>query len=171
MKSRRTSGRRVADALREVVAAHLRHHDVGEQEIDLRQLVEQALRLARQPRGEDVVAGALEHAADELAHRRLVLDEQDRLGAAGERSGGRPPRSVVDRPRRGRQIDRESRAARLGRSRTSMPPPLCATIPYTVERPRPVPIPSCFVVKNGSKMCGRTSSAIPGPSSATASVT
>ena len=44
-----------------------------------------------------------------------------------------------------------------------MPPPLCATIPYTVESPRPVPIPSCLVVKNGSKMCGSTLVGDPGP--------
>ena len=99
MKSRRTSGRAHADALGEVVAAHLRHHDVREQQVDLGSLVEQALRLARQPRGEDDVADALEDAADELAHRSLVLDEQNRLGAARERAdGGRPMLRPRSRP-------------------------------------------------------------------------
>src|SRR5680860_735170 len=31
-------------------------------------------------------------------------------------------------------------------------PPDCFTIPYTVERPNPVPLPSFLVVKKGSKM-------------------
>ena len=31
-------------------------------------------------------------------------------------------------------------------------PPLCFTIPYTVDKPRPVPLPFSLVVKNGSKM-------------------
>ena len=33
-----------------------------------------------------------------------------------------------------------------------MCPPLCSTIPYTVESPSPVPFPGSLVVKNGSKM-------------------
>ncbi len=37
----------------------------------------------------------------------------------------------------------------------------------TVERPRPVPFSGDFVVKNGSKMRGKTSSGIPVPVSAT----
>src|SRR2546430_9033485 len=35
---------------------------------------------------------------------------------------------------------------------TSTEPPCCCTSPYTVARPSPVPLPSGFVVKNGSKM-------------------
>jgi len=33
-----------------------------------------------------------------------------------------------------------------------VPPPLCFTIPKTVARPSPVPLPGSFVVKNGSKI-------------------
>ena len=36
---------------------------------------------------------------------------------------------------------------------TQMCPPLCLTMPKTVERPRPVPLPCSLVVKNGSKIC------------------
>ena len=36
-------------------------------------------------------------------------------------------------------------------------PPLWATMPYTVERPRPVPCPGPLVVKNGSKIRSCTS--------------
>src|SRR3954471_21318378 len=32
-----------------------------------------------------------------------------------------------------------------------MPPPLCSTKPFTIDRPRPVPWPTGLVVKNGSK--------------------
>ena len=35
-----------------------------------------------------------------------------------------------------------------------MCPPLCFTMPYTVARPSPVPLPGSLVVKNGSKMLG-----------------
>ena len=36
---------------------------------------------------------------------------------------------------------------------TQMYPPVCFTMPYTVESPRPVPLPTSLVVKNGSKRC------------------
>ena len=45
----------------------------------------------------------------------------------------------------------------------------CLTIPYTVERPSPVPLPTSLVVKNGSKTWARVSSSIPVPVSVTAS--
>ena len=33
-----------------------------------------------------------------------------------------------------------------------MKPPLCAMIPWTIDRPGPVPLPVSFVVKKGSKI-------------------
>src|SRR5512147_521447 len=46
--------------------------------------------------------------------------------------------------------------------------PLCAwRILHAIASPRPVPTPSALVVKNGSKMWGRTSGSIPQPLSAT----
>ena len=44
-----------------------------------------------------------------------------------------------------------------------MKPPLCFTMPYTVARPRPVPLPTPFVVKNGSKMRAFVSASMPRP--------
>jgi hypothetical protein len=44
-------------------------------------------------------------------------------------------------------------------------------MPYTVASPSPVPLPSSFVVKNGSNMCDRVSGLIPTPVSLTASIT
>ena len=52
-----------------------------------------------------------------------------------------------------------------------MYPPLCLTIPYTVDSPSPVPFPISLVVKNGSKTRWAVSSSIPVPVSATASMT
>ena len=46
---------------------------------------------------------------------------------------------------------------------TEISPPCSRTIPWTMERPRPVPTPAGLVVKNGSKMRGSSSGAIPGP--------
>jgi len=46
-----------------------------------------------------------------------------------------------------------------------------ATIPYTVERPSPVPFPASLVVKNGSKRRERVFSSIPWPVSLTARTT
>src|SRR4029453_8873843 len=48
---------------------------------------------------------------------------------------------------------------------TSMRPPWRSTMPYEIERPRPVPCPTGFVVKNGSKTRACTSGDMPGPSS------
>src|SRR5512144_1103076 len=50
-------------------------------------------------------------------------------------------------------------------------PPDCLTNPYTMLRPRPLPLPACFVVKNGSKTRSRISGGIPVPVSATANST
>src|SRR5450759_2193950 len=50
-------------------------------------------------------------------------------------------------------------------------PPDCRTMPWTVARPSPVPLPTSFVVKNGSKARARMASSIPAPLSATVSST
>ena len=52
---------------------------------------------------------------------------------------------------------------RAGALSTQTYPPLCFTIPYTVERPRPVPCPSPLVVKNGSKTRFTVSASMPFP--------
>jgi hypothetical protein len=50
-------------------------------------------------------------------------------------------------------------------------PPLCATIPYAVASPSPVPSPNGFVVKNGSNTWVAVSASIPCPVSRTVSRT
>ena len=49
---------------------------------------------------------------------------------------------------------------------TSMRPPWLSMILYEIERPSPVPLPTSLVVKNGSKIFGRTSGGMPCPLSA-----
>ena len=73
---------RARDALRNLVAAHPRHDDVGEEEID-----PAVLGLGERDRGMPVgarehgVALPLEHAPRQVADDVLVLDQQDRLRA------------------------------------------------------------------------------------------
>jgi hypothetical protein len=85
------------------------------------------------------------------------------------RRASRPTTSSFDPARRGRSHrpgagggrpmpERQSAACRSwnaaprpGALSASRYPPLCRTIPYTMESPSPVPVPSGFVVKNGSK--------------------
>ena len=54
-------------------------------------------------------------------------------------------------------------------TRHRMAPPLCSTMPSTVAKPRPVPLPVSLVVKNGSKMCFCISASMPTPVSPTVS--
>ena len=51
-----------------------------------------------------------------------------------------------------------------------MLPPLCLTIPNTVESPRPVPLPRSFVVKKGSKILDCVPRSMPVPVSLTLSM-
>ena len=52
-----------------------------------------------------------------------------------------------------------------------MRPPCSRTMPWLMERPRPVPSPSGLVVKNGSNTCAASASDMPGPSSTTSTAT
>ena len=56
--------------------------------------------------------------------------------------------------------------APCGESASVISPPCSLTMLYVIERPRPVPAPTSFVVKNGSKIRDWISSAMPGPESA-----
>ena len=54
---------------------------------------------------------------------------------------------------------------------TAICPPDCVTMPYAVDKPRPVPLPATLVVKNGSKMRARVAASMPEPVSLTDSTT
>ncbi|GJD92806.1 hypothetical protein BHAOGJBA_6366 [Methylobacterium hispanicum] len=56
---------------------------------------------------------------------------------------------------------------RPGALATATSPPDCLANPITWLRPRPVPLPTSLVVKNGSKIRARSASAIPEPVSLT----
>src|SRR3989475_11160571 len=70
-----------------------------------------------------------------------------------------PPRACCGPEVRWSGVAATSAAGKYTRTRvplpgslsTSIEPPCCRTNPYTVARPSPVPLPTGFVVKNGSK--------------------
>ena len=92
-------------------------------------------------------------------------DESASAGApaSGAGNGSAPPGAA------GRWIVKTVPAS--GRLETAMCPPARVTLPYAVARPRPVPSPACFVVKNGSNTRVVVSSSIPRPVSVTRSTT
>ena len=53
---------------------------------------------------------------------------------------------------------------------TEILPPSCSTTPSVTDRPRPVPSPTGFVVKNGSKIRLMSDAGMPGPESSTTMV-
>ena len=157
----------VAELLRQLDAAHAAHQDVGHHEMDRPGMpLADVQGLLRVGGFQHVVAVRLEDLEERPPHVLLVLDEQDRLPGALARD---PVLRLVHRLR-ARQEDDEARALARSLSAT-MCPPLWVTIPYVVERPRPLISVPCLVVKNGSKTRRRTSSAMPGPLSVTWSCT
>ena len=80
------------------------------------------------------------------------------VSAAGQSaSRGGPADSAI----RGRKI--RITVPWPGSLSTVITPLLCCTIPYTVERPSPVPSPTGLVVKNGSKIMDWVARSIPMP--------
>ena len=99
------------------------------------------------------VPGPGEHAAGRRPHRassstsRMVSGARPHSTAATRSAGGSVRATAPER-------DAERRA---GAEPRRAPAAGLLTMPYTVARPRPVPLPGAFVVKNGSKMLRRTS--------------
>src|SRR3989441_92886 len=100
-----------------------------------------------------VVPLARELAHDELAQVALVVGDQEPDLAT---HAGSTTRKRLPLP---------------GREVPSIRPPWSVTIPWAMASPRPVPCPGGLVVKNGSKIRGRTSSGTPGPSSSNSTST
>ena len=94
------------------------------------------------------MAQLLQHRDGGPAHVRVVLDDQDGGGPVGPRHGGERVAFAGDGlDERGRNIDTGSRAP--SSLRMEIDPPDCCTN-VTWLNPRPVPLPTSLVVKNGS---------------------
>ncbi len=165
MKMTGRSGRSLVMRLRQIrPEATAAEGDVGEQQIH-------GARIGDED-GERVIGRRrVDHAVT------AVLPEGD--GWSGARPAG-PRRAARARPRAawlaigrrpvgGRHEGRWTRnsAPAPGSLVTAMRPPCCVTAPKTVARPMPDASPRFLVVKNGSKMCGRSSGAMPTPVSRT----
>src|SRR5438309_7080501 len=90
----------------------------------------------------DMIAGLIQPTANVLTYRFVVLNDQD-LHSIGRKTLKLVPTPTWDS--------------------TSMRPRCSSTMPYATDRPSPVPRPCGFVVKNGSKIFGRSSCWIPVP--------
>ena len=97
-------GRSAADALGDLLAEHLRHHDVGQQQVDRAVVLGGELeRLGAAAGGQHRVAVVVEDPARDLEHRRLVLDDEDRLAAAARRGSRRSSPAASGTARVGRR--------------------------------------------------------------------
>ena len=100
----------LAQAVRQIAAAHVRHDHVGGQEIDARRaIVNQAKRFGSIAGGHHSEPVVAQTASQEMSNRLLVLDEEDRL---------RTTRTDVSRRRRS---DRVSLLDEWKRDRKSRP--------------------------------------------------
>src|SRR5262249_31602434 len=135
-----------------------RQPQVGDDEIK-RLLTEHFESFGARGRGVDVIADRLQGVDHREPHQGHVVDEQgghtlhDTL-STNERSleSGRHKVNVVPFP------------TSLS---TKILPPCRSAMPRLTESPNPVPSPSLFVVKNGSKMRGSTAGGMPEPVSLT----
>ena len=148
------------DPLGEVEPVHLRHDQIGEQEVD------RPVVVLGQPEGclgafggEHGVAVAAQDAGSQHAHGLLVLGDQDRLGARRRdelerRLGlGGPSASEAG------QVDLEARACRF-----AVDPDVAAALlddPVDGRESEAGPGPIGLVVKNGSKMRAIVSASMP----------
>src|SRR5262245_60016636 len=140
--------------MQQLHAVHVRHLEVGQQHVRTIRL-EQRQRTARVRRGHAPVPEPSQDARAVLHHVRLVVDDHyavARHASTISGTAGNVKMNVVPSP---------------GRDCTSRLPWWSRTMPYEMDRPRPVP--SDLVVKKGSKILGSTSGGIPGPVSRTIS--
>ena len=100
-----SAGRGISDQLlRELRSTEARHDDIGEQQF----VAVEAFSLDDRPRfdavarGSDLVSKVGEERDGELAHRRIVLDQQDAFPASGKHErAGSPGSSLTLLPREG----------------------------------------------------------------------
>src|SRR4029450_6314254 len=153
-------------ALEELGAAHLWHALVGHDDghVGSRQELQPARAALR---GEDVELLPVVE-AEGPQDVRLVIDDEHGIVVVvdGHGAASYPPALATlsrDLCPAGMLISTVAPAP--GVLSTSMRPPCAVTTWWLIASPRPVPRPTSFVVKNGSKMWSRTSGTMPGPSS------
>src|SRR5208282_3289365 len=110
--------------------------------------------------------------AERVAHAQFVVhDQQFSLGSHCNHLTfvaawlAPAPASEASSPRTGRVTVKV--VPRLSSDSTSMRPRCRSTMPRLIAKPRPTPRPLSLVVRNGSKIWGRTSGEMPVPSSRT----
>ena len=134
----------------------------------------------------DVDVVLLDDAAHALAERLLVVDHDDlqddllrvhegllatglRLHAHATVDSWSPRAAPASSSWRGSEIVKVVNVGPLAGSAldsTAILPRCILTMPWVTARPRPVPLPTCLVVKNGLKSFSRCSGAMPVPVSA-----
>ena len=135
-------------------AIHAGHDDIGEQKIDRALMAGDDLQSGGAIFGfENFVALRFQILAGEAAEIGLVFDEENGFLAA---IGAGKAESLLcgEQPLRGHRRAENRRGKRCRAAagcRQRCKPPLCFTMPYTVESPSPVPL-APLVVKKGSKM-------------------
>ena len=141
---------------------HVRHHS-GDLGMTRR---EESDRLGSVRGSDHPVPERLQGLFRDQENRRVVVDDHDQFAvSAGKRLGIFHDRDSAKSGRFGWQVDVESVLE------TVMNPPWLPTMPCTVESPIPVPFPTSFVVKNGSKVRSMISLGMPSPVSLTVRTT
>src|SRR5215470_19390098 len=158
----------VRNRLDRLHAVHLRHDDVGDD--DVRLLRFQRLQAFRTAGGEPHgIAGALEHALERNPHGFFVVDDQYAFhhstpGAVRARSVSRA--GIFATGKKTLKV-----VPRATSESTTIVAPKLSAMPCTTARPSPDPLPTSRVVKNGSKMRSSVAASMPCPVSVTTSTT
>src|SRR5262249_8988206 len=150
------SGPKPPDLLEQREPVHDRHLDVAHDRVVV-DLPDPLERVRRRLRGVDLdpLRAEADRRRQRLEERDVVVDEQDpRLVHRSGSSGLSPPEA-------GTSTMNVAPPPGVGESEIS--PPCSLTMLYVIESPRPVPVPTSFVVKNGSKTREAMSAGIPGP--------
>jgi len=158
------------ETLRQNGAVHLRHHHIREEEMDRPGMaLDDPQRVCNLSSAQNDIPPVLEDPLNERTNLILVFDDQNGLASARRQGADRLHHLLRD------TLDaREVEPERASLSRFTFYPDVTAALPDdAVDRRQaePVPLPSSFVVKKGSKMRAWVSASIPVPVSLTTSIT
>src|SRR5436190_5799763 len=140
---------------------HARHPDIGDDRVVVPggdPLERRCGRVGRVYR--DPIHSEPERLGKRLQQSRVVVDDEDVRRCHGADV------YFVSGPASGRWI--RNVAPSPGVLATEIVPPCSLTIPYVLDKPRPVPFPTSLVVKNGSKIRRSSPDGIPCPVSTNA---